>query len=209
LHLDVPPISHAMPKPPWNHNIHHHPLILRAVPKPCERALDVGCGRGLLTRELAKLSDHVVGIDLDEDALSHAIAACDENGRIAYLRGDVMQHAFGDGSFDFIAAVATLHHLPLVSALERLKTLVKPGGTLAVIGLFRSQTAFDYAIAAAAVPSSFALRAMRGHADVGAPVRDPDETFGEIRTTARTILPGAKVRRRLLFRYSLVWQKPR
>ncbi len=197
-----------MSKPPWNHNIHYHPIILRAVPKPCARALDVGCGRGLLTRELARVSDHVVGIDPDEDTLSHAIAAGDENGRIAYLRGDVMRHAFGEESFDFIAAVATLHHLPLIPALERFKSLLKPGGTLAVIGLFRSRTAFDYAIAAAAIPASFALRALHGQTDVGASVRDPDETFAEIRAATRAVLPGAKVRRQLLFRYSLVWEKP-
>ncbi len=32
----------------WSHNIHYHPLILSAVPAGCERALEVGCGEGIL-----------------------------------------------------------------------------------------------------------------------------------------------------------------
>jgi hypothetical protein len=35
---------------PWNHNRHHHRVILAAVPPGSERALDVGCGTGEPTR---------------------------------------------------------------------------------------------------------------------------------------------------------------
>lgn len=49
----------------WNHNIHYHPLILGAVPYGSERALDVGCGEGMLARELRRLVPHVSAIDLD------------------------------------------------------------------------------------------------------------------------------------------------
>jgi 2-polyprenyl-3-methyl-5-hydroxy-6-metoxy-1,4-benzoquinol methylase len=47
----------------WNHNIHYYPLVLAAVPAGCRRALDVGCGEGQLTRELAVRVPEVVGID--------------------------------------------------------------------------------------------------------------------------------------------------
>ena len=46
----------------WNHNTHYYPLVLAAVPDGCRRALDVGCGEGLLTRELAVRVPEVVGI---------------------------------------------------------------------------------------------------------------------------------------------------
>ena len=29
----------------WNHNIHHLPVVLAAVPHGAERALDIGCAR--------------------------------------------------------------------------------------------------------------------------------------------------------------------
>jgi 2-polyprenyl-3-methyl-5-hydroxy-6-metoxy-1,4-benzoquinol methylase len=99
---------------PWNHNLHYHGVILRSIPANCRRALDVGCGQGLLARRIA----------------SH----CGEQ-RIAFLEGDVVTEAFSANSFDLITAVATLHHLPLRPALERFRDLLKPGGVLAFIGL--------------------------------------------------------------------------
>jgi len=36
----------------WNHNIHLHRVVLDAVPSGAKRALDVGCGEGMLSRDL-------------------------------------------------------------------------------------------------------------------------------------------------------------
>ncbi|MEU8971808.1 hypothetical protein AB0D11_21485 [Streptomyces monashensis] len=41
-----------------------------------------------------------------------------------------------------------------------------------------------------------------------APVRDPEMTFGAIVREARRVLPGARLRRRLFWRYALVWRAP-
>lgn len=40
------------------------------------------------------------------------------------------------------------------------------------------------------------------------PVRDPSATVAEIAASAGARLPGAAVRRRLFFRYTLRWDKP-
>ncbi|MEU6907350.1 hypothetical protein ABZ935_18625 [Streptomyces coeruleorubidus] len=40
--------------PYWNHNVHHHPEVLDAVPDGCGKALDAGCGDGLLTRKRSR-----------------------------------------------------------------------------------------------------------------------------------------------------------
>lgn len=119
-----------------------------------------------------------------------------------------MTHPFAADSFDLITAVATLHHLPLRPALARFRNLLNSGGVLAIIGLYRAQTLGDYALAASAFPLSWILRALRGHTDVGAPVQNPSETLREIRSACDALLPGAMLRRHLLFRYSLVWRKP-
>jgi SAM-dependent methyltransferase len=42
----------------------------------------------------------------------------------------------------------------------------------------------------------------------GMPVRDPDEAFADVVDAAAAVLPGARVRRRLWFRYSLEWTRP-
>lgn len=119
-----------------------------------------------------------------------------------------MTHPLNEGSFEFVVAVASLHHLPLEPALIRFRSLLKSGGVLAIVGLYRSHTLEDYAWAAAGVPTSFILRCVRGQADVAAPVQNPKETFTEIRRASEDLLPGSVLRRRLLFRYSLTWRKP-
>jgi 2-polyprenyl-3-methyl-5-hydroxy-6-metoxy-1,4-benzoquinol methylase len=49
----------------WNHNLHYHRLILDAVPAGARRALDVGCGEGILSRRLRERVPAVTGIDVD------------------------------------------------------------------------------------------------------------------------------------------------
>ena len=119
-----------------------------------------------------------------------------------------MDHDFEPASFDVIATIATLHHLPLSQALERFKQLLRPGGTLMIIGLYRLHTASDFAYALAALPVSWWLRWTKNYEEVAAPMRDPDETLAEVIACVARVLPGVSITRRLLFRYSLVWQKP-
>jgi SAM-dependent methyltransferase len=200
-----------MPSEPWNHNIHYHSVALNAVPQPCRRALDVGCGQGLLVQKLAQRCDEVVGIDLDGPTLTQARSAYSGLGSssksaVHFIEGDILTYPFPEASFDLITSIATLHHLPLISALARY--LIRPGGTLAIVGLYRSHTPIDYACAAIALSVSRLLRRAHHFVETAAPLRDPQETLREIKAASRAILPCSVQQRRLLFRYSLLWQKP-
>ncbi len=188
----------------WNHSIQYHEVLLRAVPSGCQQALDVGCGTGFFARQLALRSDAVTAIDADHDTLERARAATPES-RVMFVEGDVMTYPFRDNSFDFIAVIATLHHMPLAPALERFRSLLRPGGVLGVIGLYRRETVTDTAFAALAFHTSWLVRRFRDHAHVEAPMQDPSETLHEIKTAFDATLPGTEVRRHLLFRYSAIW----
>jgi SAM-dependent methyltransferase len=157
---------------------------------------------------LAQRCQEVIAIDMDHDAIVQARSGGGQEGRIQFVEGDVMTYPFPDDDFDLIAAVATLHHLQLRPALVRFRQLLRPGGVLAIIGLYRGETLSDLAISAAAFPVSWGLRLIRGYADVGAPVQDPRDTLREIRTACDSFLPGAFLKRQLLFRCSLTWRKP-
>jgi len=192
----------------WNHNIHYHDIVLQAVPPSCHRALDIGCGAGLLARQLARRCEVVLAIDADRDTLTRALAASPLEAGIQFVEGDAMSYPFPEGSFDLVTAVASLHHLPLRPALGRFRSLLKPGGTLAVIGLYRVSGIEDHAWAAAAIPASWVLRRMRPRTKIEAPLQEPKETLREIRAACDDLLPGGVFRRHLLFRYSFVWRKP-
>lgn len=134
----------AVSAPPrrWNHNTHYHPLILGAVPDGCRRSLDVGCGEGMLTRDLRRVVPHVTGIDRDAASIDVARHQ-DAGGAVEYVVGDFMTHPFAPASFDHIASIAALHHMDETAALERMRALLAPGGTLAIIGLARNRYPAD------------------------------------------------------------------
>jgi SAM-dependent methyltransferase len=192
----------------WNHNIHYHPLVLRAVPEVCRRALDVGCGDGILARELRERVAEVVAIDLDAKSIDRARQQGGEH--IDFRQGDVLTHPFAPESFDLVAAVASLHHMDASAGLRRMEWLLRPGGVLVVVGLARSASLADHAFDAAGVVASAAYRLRRTHWEHGAPTLwPPPTTYAEMRRIAQAVLPGVGYRRHLLFRYSLTWTKPK
>ncbi|MFF3064993.1 class I SAM-dependent methyltransferase [Oerskovia sp. NPDC057915] len=195
----------------WNHSTHYYPDVTRLVGPSTRTALDVGCGEGLLTRRLrAAGAVEVLGLDLDPEQVVRArLAAWGSPTGLAYVAGDVLDPLPElSEPFDLVTTVATLHHLPLDAGLRRLRDLVAPGGTLAVVGLTRPRTAWDLAVSAAAVPAARIARRRRGEWEHGSPIAEVTTSHGELRAAAREILPGARLRRRLYWRYTLVWRAP-
>ncbi|GEK19663.1 class I SAM-dependent methyltransferase [Cellulomonas xylanilytica] len=191
----------------WNHNTHYHrlPLDLAAG---ADSALDVGCGEGMLTRELRAAGvPAVTGLDLDPDQVARARSLAAGDDGLRYLAGDVLELPRAE-RFDLVTCFATLHHLDLDEGLRRLRDLVAPGGRLVVVGLASVRTPTDAALSLAAVPAAMVADRARGVWEHGAPVRDPEHSYGEVRTAARSILPGVRWRRHLYWRYSLVWRAP-
>ena len=192
---------------PWNHNLQFHHWLLDRMPVPCECALDAGCGEGPLTPKLASRAAQVIGIDVSPEVIG--IARHDAaRGNITYVAGDLLTYPLRLQGFDFIGAVAMIHHLPFDAAITRCAALLRSGGVLTVVGLARNRSAVDYAFSAMSVPASRLARLRRGWWNTSAKAIDPDMTFAEIRKSARSLLPGVEVRRRLYFRYTLVWRKP-
>jgi len=191
----------------YNHNEHYTDLLLRQVPSGCRNALDVGCGEGDLTRRLAdQFSSAVTGIDKDRAMIERARAEALDRS-IRFVEADFMRYSF-DEQFDFISAAASLHHMPFEQALEKMASLLRPGGVLAVLGLFRETSLTDTAVALVAAPVNVFYALARGWSESGAPIKPPAMSLPEIRETVSSTLPGACLRRLLLWRYLLTWQRP-
>ena len=201
---------------PWSHNVHYHRVILDAIPPGCGRTLDVGCGTGALTRRLRRFVPHVRGIDRDQRSIELA-RAHPEAADIDYLLGDFLAASFEPGSLDLVTAIASLHHMDAEAALRRMSELLRPGGVLAVVGLARDNVPGGLCAAVPAVIGSRFRRvaAWKRHSATGLPaavyqppvIWPPPLTYREMRRLAARILPGARYRRHLYWRYSLIWTK--
>jgi ubiquinone/menaquinone biosynthesis C-methylase UbiE len=196
----------------WNHNVHYQPVILNAVTPGCQTALDVGCGDGLLVGRLAERYANVTGIDRDPRMIALARAqqarARLARARITFIEADFLTHPFPEASFDFVCANTSLHHMDFTAALTTMARLLRPGGQLAVIGLAADKSIGDLLTGVPGVPVDLFYRAIYRRGESGAPIMDPDQSWREVRTAARETLPGVRYRRRLLWRYSLLWTKP-
>jgi SAM-dependent methyltransferase len=197
----------------WNHNVHYHPLLLGAVPEPCRKALDIGCGEGLLVRRLARRAGRVTGVDVSGEMLRLARERSAGLDNVTFVEADLLdgeQEPLGPGEYDFVSAVASIHHIPFAPALRAIERLLAPGGRTVIVGLARNASPLDWVLGAAGIPAARWLARRNGGEinPAGMPIRMPAMSWGEIRREAHRLLPGCRFRRHLLWRYSLTWEKP-
>lgn len=208
----------ALPDDPCDHNALYHDVLLAALPAPCGAALEVGCGTGGLTRKLAAHAEEVVGIDLAPRMIEAARARCAGLANVRLAVADATAWEPGAARWDAIVSVATLHHLPAAETLARWRDALRPGGALLVLDLVADDGVADHLRSLAAVPLNVARRLARtGRLRTSAEARrlwdeharhDVYPSLGAVRGLAAGLLPGARVRRHLFWRYSLVWRKP-
>jgi SAM-dependent methyltransferase len=192
----------------WNHNVHYQRVILDAVPERCGAAVDIGCGDGLLACRLAARCAAVTGVDQDERMIAAARERARASTGVSFVQADFMAYPLEDASFDFACANTALHHMDFGAALGKMARILRPGGRLAVVGLGANGSPADWIIGAAGIPVNLWYRRTRGESYPGAPVRAPDLTWSQVRSVAARVLPGARYRRHLLWRYSVTWVKP-
>lgn len=191
----------------WNHNVHHHRLVPAAAPPPYGRVLDVGCGEGLLSRRLAPFATHVTGLDVSPAMIDAARRQAPAGLPLEYRVADVLTEP-SDDAFDLVTCVAMLHHVALEPGLAALGARVAPGGTLVVVGLAAARTPADHVAGALGLVTATVLDRRHGVWEPDQPLADPTTSLDEVRRAAARVLPGARVRRRALWRYSLVWRAP-
>jgi ubiquinone/menaquinone biosynthesis C-methylase UbiE len=148
----------------WSEHL-ARPFLAFAEIAPGGNVLDVACGTGVLTKALAEVDAHVIGIDASEGYLEGA-RRHRSHPNIAYEYGDIRQMRFANGAFD--AAVSTLA-LDVIPETEQvvweMKRVTRPGGVVAsgVHQFFGGMPAFDLVLHTGAVLNAgfAALRSMR------------------------------------------------
>ena len=107
--------------------------------RPLGRALDLGCGRGLYTPELARRGWEAVGIDYVPAAIEAAQAKSRSAAGLRYVVGDVTHlRSAGLGTFDFFLDIGCFQGLDARQRLaqgEGASALANPGATLLMLKL--------------------------------------------------------------------------
>ena len=112
-------------------------FVKAMIPGPHQRILEVGCGNGYLSLELARDGHRVVGLDQSARILAvaeqtrKAHPQIPEAGRLDYVCAEIGTWQMADGSFEVVVINRALHHLhDLPAALARIRCLLAPGGRL-------------------------------------------------------------------------------
>jgi SAM-dependent methyltransferase len=100
--------------------------------------LEAGCGVGAQTLLLAGNSPHAqfVSIDISPDSLARAQENVSGEGitNVTFRKADIGNLPFQAGSFDHVFVCFTLEHIPHpLVALDNLRKVLRPGGTITVI----------------------------------------------------------------------------
>lgn len=110
-------------------------LVAAAGVRPGHAVLDVGCGTGVVARAAARVAGPdgaVTGIDVNPEMLATADRASPDTG-IHWERADATALPFPDDTFDVVLCEEVLQFLDdRVTALEQMRRVAVPGGTVAL-----------------------------------------------------------------------------
>ncbi|MBO0855313.1 MAG: class I SAM-dependent methyltransferase [Nocardia sp.] len=204
----------------WDHNRYYQRVLLRQLPRRCRRAVDIGCGAGEFAVELARRCDHVDAVDRSAEMIAAAERRTPEN--VNCVLADVLTDPIPGEDYDAIVSITALHHMPLEQILPVLADALRPGGVLAAVALPRTDLPRELPVEIGAAIAhrvfgavflatrmlgggGFANDNRRGAMPV---VLDPPLTTRQVAEVAATLLPGARVRRLLFWRYRITWHKP-
>ncbi|HEU5383744.1 MAG TPA: class I SAM-dependent methyltransferase [Ktedonobacteraceae bacterium] len=105
-------------------------FVKTMLPASPQRILEVGCGNGYLTLELARNGHTVVGLDQSPDILAVAEDTRKAHpdtpgfGQLDYVCAEIGAWPITEGSFDVVIVNRTLHHLhdflPILAKIQRL-----------------------------------------------------------------------------------------
>ena len=98
--------------------------------------LDVGCGSGVPTIELAKISDgHVIGIDIDETSLNllqRKIKETGLNNQVSVIKDSILTMDFPEESFDIIWSEGSIFVIGFENGIKKWRRFLKPNGFLVI-----------------------------------------------------------------------------
>ena len=194
-------------------------FLLRHLRQSCHHALEIGCGLGAFTRLLADRAEQVTAIDLSPAMIAIAKESSSDIDNVQFLLGDFLELDLLSESYDCVVSIATLHHLPQQLALNKMKSVLRPGGVLIIHDLLDPDGFFDKALDFIRLPISLVTRFFttgrpRPRREVREAWKDHEKhdsylVANEVSAMRDEYLPGGTVNIHFLWRYTVVWRKVR
>jgi SAM-dependent methyltransferase len=190
---------------------------LEQIPSSCTSVIEIGCGTGRLVRAVAGRAEVVVGIDVSPEMIRLARERARDDPRICFVCADFLTYPMSESRFDCVISVATLHHFPPAMALARMKALLRPGGVLVLHDVRSPSGPIDWLQSAlGAIVNGDAWWWLRARLRDSGALRSAwhDHGAGERYLTMRGArdlceihLPGARIHRHPLWRYTAIWTR--
>lgn len=96
---------------------------------PTMRVLELGCGAGYYTKELARTGAEICAIDISPDLLTLAARSVTDP-RVTFMQANAYAMEFADESFDSVVGSSVLHHLDVEPAIREIFRVLKKGGSM-------------------------------------------------------------------------------
>lgn len=93
------------------------------------KVLEIGCGTGYFTHELARTGAEITAIDISPDLLEQARKEVPDS-LVIFRMENAYAMTFPDSSFDTVVGSSVLHHLDVDLALKEFYRVLRPGGSM-------------------------------------------------------------------------------
>jgi ubiquinone/menaquinone biosynthesis C-methylase UbiE len=206
-----------LPERRWSNNTHYTKSVLKEInPLIGGVGVDAGCGIGDGARKLSGIYKKVVGYDISPSMIEKAKELSEDFEGITYINESFLDADIEEASCGCVLCVSMLHHMDMEAFFKKAKRVLKKGGRLLVVDLYKMATIGD---ALTAIAASFLKKPylfFRGALKVTFIERqtwgrhgalEEYKTITEVKQTAESILGEVKVKRKLFYRYTLTWIK--
>jgi len=102
-------------------------MLKKFIGNKNKKVLELGCGTGIFTKEIAKTKNKIFAIDISSTLLRLAQKRV-KAGNVKFILGNAYQTKFNDNYFDYIVGNSILHYLDIDLAIKEIYRLLKDGG---------------------------------------------------------------------------------
>lgn len=109
---------------------------LKSALRPGLRVLDIGCGTGAITKDIASIvgpTGHVIGIDNTVSFINEGNALFSSVENLELIHSDILDYEVHE-KFDLIVSARTFQWISTIErAIDKIKTLLKPNGQVSIL----------------------------------------------------------------------------